>query len=340
MDKEKRIKLLQLKKLRRNYGFLSHYQGPIFTKSGLQATRESQNIRSGFLDDAERFNWKLPPRARIAISFKIFCSQRNPPEVYHIPKYYLDLLEGSVFNNDRQVHYLEASIWRSVINNPDSHMYIQARRLIDLFKMWDLYQEIDNPFFDVDEEISFPFYHLSDQQLWNIAEKQYKIIANSRISHYDRPGLKKYIGSTTMHRFCGIDPLIMDFGHLPRKGEKKLYQNNISNVLLNFNRKYPLLNKIYLPVEFDIQITKSIFDKLPDLDNAAINICREFKKIILHKQSYINGYRIYVVDNIEGSIDSGVRLRLLPAGEIESYNKRIEKALIKREEELSNNLWI
>jgi hypothetical protein len=340
MNSQSRIKLLQLREFKKNFGFLSHYQGPIFTKGGLQANRESQNIKSVFLNDAKRFNWVPPPRARIAISFKIFCSQKNPPESYHIPKYYLDLLEGTVFKNDKQVYYLEASIWRSAGNALGSEMYIQARHLIDLFKIWNIYQEIDTLFCGFDEEMIFPFQHLIEQKLWDIAEAQYKIIANSTISQYDRPGLKRYIGPTMISRFCGIDPFIFDFGQLPAKGESKIFQNNVSDIIKGFTFKYPVFQKIYLPIELDIQITKSIFNNFTDLDNIAIKICKEFKRVILYDKLYINGYRIYVVDNLEGGIESSVRLKVLPAGAIESYNDTIEKAFAKLENELSNGLWV
>lgn len=334
MDSENRIKLLQLRKIGKNFGFLSHYQGTIFTKGGLKAKSESQNINSLFISDAERFNWVAPPKARIAVSFRIFCSQKNPPEIYRIVKYYLDLFEGPLFKKDKQVHYLEASIWRSSKNDSSSSIYIQGRRLIDLFKMWDLYQEIDKPFYDVDKEMIFPFPYLIDQKLWDIAEAQYKVIANSIISKFDRPGLKRY--PTMMNRFSGIDPFIFDLGHLPSKGESKTFQNNISNTLVDFIDKYPLFNKIYFPIELDIQITKSSFKYFTDLDNVAIKICKEINRIILYPKLYINGYRIYVVDEIEGGIKAGVMLKILPAGAIESYNIKIEEALDKYEEQLND----
>lgn len=338
MNNQNRIQLLQLRKFKKNFGFLSHYQGPIFTKRGLRAERESQNIKSFFLNDAKRFNWRPPPRAHIAISFKVFCGQKNPPEIYNVPKYYLDLLEGPIFNNDRQVRYLEASIWRSKSNDSDSSMYIQARRLVDMFKIWNISQEIETPFSYFEEEVNFPFPYLIDQKFWDIAEAQYKIISNSNISKYDRPGLKRY--PTMMNRFTGIDPFILDLGQLPGKGESKVFQDNIAKIIEDFTFKYPLFKKIYLPIELDIQITKASFKKFKDLDldNIAINICKEFRKFVLYHKVYINGYRIYVVENLEGGIEAGVRLKLLPAGAIESYNDTREKALAKHEEELKDDL--
>jgi Holliday junction resolvase RusA-like endonuclease len=327
MDSEKRIKLLQLKKYKTNFGFLSHYEGPILTKGVSKAQAASVKISSDFQRDAEKFHWTPLPRARIAINFRVFCNQKNPPEIYRIIKYYLDLLKGSVFKDDKQVHYLEASIWRSPRQGSKSSIYIQARKLIDLYKIWDIYQELDQNYDDFDEDVLFPYPYLIDQNLWDIAESQYKLLKNSTISQYDRPGLRP----TMMGRFCDIDPLIFDIGHLPSKGESKVFQNNIIDIVSEFCAKYSLFQKIYLPIELDIQVTKSSHKHFTDLDNVATKICKEFKKVVLYNKVYINGYRVYIVDEIEKGIKAGVRLKLLPPGEIMSYNERMGNALSRFE---------
>jgi len=327
MDSYKKITILQLRKHKRNHGFLSHYEGPIVTKGVINAKRSFESIRSKFKRDAEKFCWDPPPRARIAISLRIFCNQKNPPEIYNIVKCYLDLLKGTVFKDDKQVHYLETSMWRSTSVKSNSSIYIRARKLIDLFKIWEIYEGLNEHLSDVDEVISFPYPYLVDQHLWKIAEDQYKLLINSRISKYDRPGLRKHIRPTMMKRFCGIDPIIFDMGHLPTKGESKTFQKNINNLISDFCAKYSLFSKIYLPIEFDIQVTKSTQQHFTDLDNIATKICKEFRRSVLNKKAYINGYRIYVVDEFEKGIKAGVRLKLLLAGEIESFNERMESAL-------------
>ena len=101
MHSENRIKLLQLRKHTRNFGFISHYEGPILTKGGEKSKSLAERVRSDFQKDADKFRWEAPPRARIAISFNIFSNQKNPPEIYRIVKYYLDLLQGPVFKNKK-----------------------------------------------------------------------------------------------------------------------------------------------------------------------------------------------------------------------------------------------
>jgi len=277
MDSAKIIKLLQIRKHNTNCGFFSHYEGPIITKGTFKAKRLSETVKSKFEKDAEQFGWEAPPRARIAINFRIFCNEKNPPEIYRIIKYYLDLLNGPVFQDDRQVHYLEAAIWRSFKNGPKSGIYIQARRLIDLFKIWDIYQDIDVNTNDSDyKDVLFPRLHLINKDLWDAAKAQHKILRHSRVSEYDRPGLIKYIGTSMMSRFCGIDPLVFDMGHLPANGETNIFQNNVHNSISNFGSKYPLFRKIYLPIELDIQVTKTSHKHFTDLDNVATKICKEY----------------------------------------------------------------
>jgi len=338
MNTEKKIKLLQLRKYNTSPGFLSHYEGPILAKGMIGAKSLSEKVKSKFEEDAKKFNWAPPPRARIAISFKIFCNQQNPPEIYKIVKCYLDFLKGSVFKDDKQVHYLEASIWRSNNQGSESSIFIKAERLINIVKIWDIHQEMDENIDDFDEKVPFLYPHLISKDLWDVAEAQYKLLKHSRVSKYDRPGLKKHIMPTMMSRLCSIDPVIFDIGHLPSKGESEIFQENINNHISNFGSKYSLFNKIYIPIELDIQITKASKKHFTDLDNVATKICKEFRKTILSEKVYINGYRIYVVDEIAKGIKADVRLKLLPAGEIESHNEKSKKALSAIEDKLYDDL--
>lgn len=342
MDSENKIRLLQLRKHNINFGFISHYEGPILTKGGKKSKSLSDKIRSDFQKDTDKFRWKAPPKARIAISFNMFCNQKNPPEIYRIVKYYLDLLQGSVFKNDKQVHYLEASIWRSPNKDAKSSIYIYAKRLIEFYKIWDIYQDIYNDYESNGyyEDSFSPYPYLIDQTLWDIADKQYKLLKNAKISPYDRPGLRKYSRATMMSRFCDIDPLTFDVGYLPSKGESQDFKKKIGNIFKDFKDKYSLFNKIYLPIELDLQVTKAGHNHFTDLDNVATSICREFSKTILCDKVFINGYRIYVVDEISKGIKADVRLKLLPPGEIRSYNERMDNALSGFENKLNDDCLV
>ena len=319
---------------------MSHYEGPILTKGGTKSKASAEKIKAKFQKDADKFHWISPPKARIAISFHIFCDQKNPPEIYRIVKYYMDLLQGPVFNDDKQVHFIEASIWRSNSWSLKSSIYIQARRLIELYKIWDIYQDLNDYQIEQDEEILFPYLHLIDQSLWDTADRQYEILKIGRISSYDRPGLKQNISSTMMGRVCGIDPLFFDIGHLPGKDESREFQVTVNKIFYDFGNNYPLFKKIYLPIEIDLQVTKANQKYSSDLDNIVTRICKELRKTILYEKAHINGFRAYVVDEAARGTKSDLRVKILPAGEIESFNKRMEKSLDNLKKEIENEIWV
>jgi hypothetical protein len=130
-----------------------------------------------------------------------------------------------------------------------------------------------------------------------------------------------------MGRFSVIDPFIFDFGGLPRKGESNVFKQNIAKLVSTFRSSIKLFQKVYVPLEIDVQVTQTGLKLGKDLDNIMIDICSEIQKQLLQDGIHINGYRIYVVDSVGSDIKSGIQLRLLPAGEILAFNNRVERAV-------------
>ena len=143
-----------------------------------------------------------------------------------------------------------------------------------------------------------------------------------------------------MGRFCGVDPLIFDIGHLPVKDESKEFQMKVNKIFCDFANKFPLFKKIYFPLEIDLQVTKTNQKYFSDLDNTVTRLCKELRKTILYEKVYINGFRAYVVDETAKGIKADLRLKLFPAGEIESYNNRMENALKAFEDDIEDEIWI
>jgi hypothetical protein len=271
----------------------------------------------------------------MAVSFRFFSDQHNPPEIYSLVKYYLDLLKGPVFKDDRQVYYLDASIWRSAPKEQytTSRLYIRARRLREYLQILDLCRESED--FNKRNDTHIVFHHLIDNSLCNDAERQFSFLRSNRIMPYDIPRLNNPFLVSLVKDFSTYHPLIFDFGSLHNKhGQSQYFQKVISSSLSGFVTSYPIFKQILVPIEFDVQVTKAGLKLTKDLDNIMITICGEVRKQLLHKNAYVNGYRVYVVDKLESDIDSGIQVKLLPPGEIESYNERIEKAL----ETLEDNL--
>lgn len=153
------------------------------------------------------------------------------------------------------------------------------------------------------------------------------------VPHHNNPFLKEFVIDFNKHH-----PLIFDFGSLPKRGQSKQFKEEIGSSLSKLITNYLRSNKILVPVEFDVQVPKSAAALTKDLDNIMITICSEAKKHLIDPKLFINGYRIYVADRLDADGDSGLQVKLLPAGEIESYNDRIEKAIESLEETLIDRM--
>ena len=331
---ENKIKFLQLQKINTNPGFIVGFNGPLLSKGGTQTQQYEDEVVSQINSAVETFNWTAPPRAKMAVSFRFFSNQHDPPEIYSLVKYYLDLLEGPVFKNDRQIQYLDASILRlspAKSEESSSHFFVIVRRLSEYKRMLDLCAELD----DFSQEINSPiiYHHLIDRKYWDDAEKQCDLLRCNRIMAYDvphhkNPFLKVFLVDINKHH-----PLIFDFGSLPERGESKQFKTKIGSSLSQLISNILHSRKIFVPIEFDVQVPSGI-PLAKDLDNLMVTICSEAKKHIIDSKVYINGYRVYIADRLDEDSDSGIQVKLLPPGEIEAYNDRIESSLESLEETL------
>ncbi|MBN2180992.1 MAG: hypothetical protein JW715_03700 [Sedimentisphaerales bacterium] len=270
----------------------------------------------------------------MAVSFRFFSDQQNPPEIHRLNKYYLDIMKGPVFKDDRQVQYLDASIWRSDSKGEDSSssLYINVRRLSEYLHLIDLCKESDV----FKESYNNPniYYHLIDKHHWDNAEEQYNLLRCNRIMPYDVPRHKNPFLKYFVCDFNKWHPLVFDFGPLPNRGQSEIFKKTIESSLSKLVSSHFNYKKILVPIELDVQVPKSSINLAKDLDNIMITICSEAKKQLLHPKLFINGYRIYVADRLDPDTKSGLRVKLLPPGEIESYNDRIRKAIDSLEDAL------
>jgi hypothetical protein len=331
-----KIKLLQLRKMKYNPGLIINVDGPLLSKRARRARCKTKSVTNQIEKATQLFNWVAPPRARVAVSLAFFSSKPNPPELYSLVKYYLDVLQGPVFKDDRQVHYLDASIWRSTpegTHGPSS-LYIRVRRLSEYLRMLELCEESDE-FNCRDDNLSVcPHLHSVKKSVRDDAAKQFDFLSGSRIMVYDMPRLKNATLAAMAQDFNAMYPLVFDFGSLPKRGGSHYFQNVIASSLSKFVSTYRIFQKLSIPIEFDAQVTKEGFKLVKDLDNIMSTICSEVRKQVLSPAAYVNGYRVYVADKLASNIESGVQLKLLPPGEIESYNDRIRNALEALEEDL------
>lgn len=57
---------------------------------------------------ARKYKWQCAPRARIAVTMHFTVGDRQVAELPKLVKFYLDLMKGELFTDDRQVEYLAA----------------------------------------------------------------------------------------------------------------------------------------------------------------------------------------------------------------------------------------
>src|SRR5829696_7704754 len=108
----RQVRLLQLRKLRLRSSFITSIKGDFTQKSSRRAGKVSQQVISDVRRDLASNKWKSVPRGKVAVRMSFFAKDSRGPLVHNLVKYYMDLLKGLFFADDRQVHYLEAYCFR------------------------------------------------------------------------------------------------------------------------------------------------------------------------------------------------------------------------------------
>lgn len=332
-----KVRLLELRRLMRNFSFLSQIDGPLATKKGPRANREKERITKLIKESVFRYGWKKSPRAKLAVSFRFFDTEQNKADVTKLVKFYLDLLEGPIFDDDRKVYYLEAATWRVRFRPKQlekSKVIIQVRRLSDYIRLLDYAGEADFDFEEDDEyDRVMPNYSL-EPDLWNIAEAQAKALSNLKISIYDRPGLKSHGLQTMMSNLRGLSPFIFDLGGLPQDCGNNQFIKKLQDEITKFKKEMDFFSTIYVPVELDVQVTSSGLKLGKDLDNIMLQVGSAFGKELLNEHAYLSGYRIYVVEDSPTALGNAIRTQLLPKCAIQQHDTHIDKVLEQYEEKL------
>jgi len=319
-----------------NISFLSPIDGALTTKKGPRAEHEKERITNLIKENVFSCGWKKLPRAKLAVRFRFFDTEQNKADITRLVKFYLDLLKGSIFDDDRQVYYLEAVTWRvkpSLKGPEKSSVTIQVRRLSDYIRLLDYAGEADSDFEEDDRYNRIvPNYSL-EPHLRNIVEAQEKSISNLNISIYDRPGLKSYL-QTMMSYMMGISPFIVDLGALPQDCGTNQFKKILQEKIAKFKKEVDFLSTIYVPIELDVQVTSPGLTLGKDLDNIMLLIGSAFRKELLNKPAYLSGYRIYVVEKSPAESDNTIMAQLLPKGAIQHYDNHFQKVLEQYEEKL------
>jgi len=333
-NREIRLKLLQLRKLQHKSSFITCIEGDFTQKFTKRAKETSQQVITNVERELASSNWKLVPRGRVAVKMSFFAKESRVPLVHNLVKYYMDLLNGLFFADDRQVHYLEAYCY--VRNREESKLYLEVERLTS-------YKQKLHHYFVFRDQFGFddgPDRNSEIQGLRKVLPKahlQGMVLELNRIEPFDQPGdHSEYFGDFIRNYQVG-HPYIIDLGDLPQKsGQSKEYRQRIHETLRAVTERSKVFNPIVVPVELDVQVTPRTLKLGKDLDNIMIDICRPFTEEVLGDGGYLNAFRIYVTDKLPLDAAGGIRMKLLPFGAIQDFSGSVDQVLRKAEEYLED----
>jgi hypothetical protein len=333
-----RIKLLQLHKLKLKSSFITCIEGDFTQKFTRRAEQVSQQVISNVRRDLAASNWKLVPRGRVAVKMSFFAKDSQVPFVHNLVKYYMDLLNGLFFADDRQVHYLETYCYKT--DRGKSNLFLEVERLTT-------YKQKIRHYFEFKDELgcddgSDRNLDLSDGLLrvLNKAQRQSAVLELNRIEAFDQPGDYSQYFADFIRSYQAGHPYIIDLGDLPQKsGESKVYRLRISDTLKAVSKRSKVFNPIVVPVELDVQVTPRAFKLGKDLDNIMIDICRPFAEELLGDGGYLNAFRIYVTDKLPIDVAGGIRIKLLPFGAVHDFRSSVDEVLRKAEEYLEDRAY-
>lgn len=326
-----KVKLLQLRRLRLRSSFITSIKGDLAQKSNKRARTVSHSVISKLKRDLASSNWALVPRGKIAVKMSFFAKDSRVPLVHNLVKYYMDLLKGLFFADDRQVHYLEAYCFRT--KRDESECYVELERLATYKKKLHYYFEFKEQFGFDDDRTSENLTELL--KILNKAQRQRAVLELNRIEVFDKPGDHIEHFGDFVRNYQAWHPYIIDLGDLPqRSGESKEYRQRVRDTLKALTERSQIFNRIIVPVELDVQVTPHTLKLAKDLDNIMIDICGPFIEEVLGDGGYLNAFRIYVTDKLPGDIAGGIRIKLLPFGAVEDFKGSLSKVLSKAEDYL------
>jgi Holliday junction resolvase RusA-like endonuclease len=338
-DSKHIIQLLQLRKLRLKPGFIMSFDGELLRKGRLDSKEVEAKFASELESNLRMFSWKVLPRARVAVTMSFFANSEKAPLLHNLVKFYMDLLKGAVFQDDRQVYCLEAHFWRAGHRREEPKLYLRVDRITDYKRKLDFYFEFKDQvgIFDPGTQIVEDSQYLSI--IRNKAELQEIALARNSIEPFERPGNPGEFLKDFVRSYQRLHPLIINLGDLPERGKSDEYRKRIRNQFIDFREKSSVFKGIIIPVELDVQVTPRVLKLGKDLDNIMCDICPILNEELLFRTGYLNAFRIYVTDKLAEDSCGSIRVKLLPYGAIHSFRMGIDEVLEKAEELLEDKVY-
>jgi Holliday junction resolvase RusA-like endonuclease len=134
--KNEKILLIQLRRLRPV--FYTELRGRVFKKGNRGVSRAIKQLQNQIKRDVKTFSWNILPRARVSVHISLFPSSIKVAGIQDLVKFYLDLLKGTIFKDDRQVHYLSAACYRAGTEKGEGKVFIKVERFCDLINRYEI----------------------------------------------------------------------------------------------------------------------------------------------------------------------------------------------------------
>jgi hypothetical protein len=327
--------------------------GTFGRKGRLNALEIAEAVRSAVIKEAKRVRWLAPPRAKLSVSLIFWGDGRSAPAIHNLVKFYLDLLKGVAFVDDRQISHLTAVFARGILCSPrpdgaiESEVSISIERLVDYNRRFDLCfasgfegdtkREPDSSgieYSPLDKSLLATFPEETRLQIKKLERDnvQKRLLSHSKLGRYDRPGVHRTIRAAnlmpTYEELRKYHPLVIDLGNLPqRRGESAPYKAEILTRIQQFKRSNKLLDRIGVPLDLDVRVGSDTLGAQKDLDNIMFDVMPIVGQELFEPESFFFEYRIYVSDVVDQSgTANNLELTLLPMGAIRDLHRRIDEA--------------
>jgi Holliday junction resolvase RusA-like endonuclease len=327
---QQQIELLRLRSAQFPPSPIFNLKGPLVKKGGGKSRKQEAEFVRQIEEKLSKFRWVAPPRAKMEIEFHFFSDEANIPALHKLVKYYLDLLKGRAFRDDRQVHYLEA--FRVIRPGTEKSICISFDRLSRRKQRLALYGRYKG------HSIDWP--DLSDAWLDSAGIPthilQHSMLSGSKLEDWQQAG-DPGVYRDYVRTIQASDPFTIPLGDLPRRpGETGEYKARVREAFQRFARRYSQLRKLQLPMELDIQVTPAGLSLGKDLDNIAQDVCPIFIEELLGGGALLTGFRVYVVDRLPVDEGGGIWVKLLPMGSILDQRMRVNNVIEAATERLSS----
>lgn len=305
--------------------------GPL-VKKGHKGTAAAEGFRKRILEDVSRFGWECPPRAKVTVEFSFFGITPRAPRLHHLVKYYLDLLKGIAFKDDRQVHLLEAHAWQG---ESEPHVHIKIERLASVHNRLRLAEEFSHQDgLEYEDGDDLPFGCFVSAFADKATRAQALLLEASRI-HDHESTLRLRSGVKPMaDELRAVDPLTFRMGSLPVQGNSDAYRTMLNAAISDFRMRWEMFETFTTSIELDVRVTSDGLRVAKDLDNVMLDVYPILARY-LGNSGQITGYRAYVAEQLGDDSPGDLWLKVLPSGSIRAFNEKVQRIIDKSADRLN-----